>query len=203
MPTTPLEAFAARARSALDMPTAYWLGEGDWQGGSRPDRPGTPFDPVATLKALAEPGRSADDRARLQRYEQGLARGGLQPQDLPHEASDCSGFVHWALQQPREGWNTTAIFNDAVGACTRFVPVAQPQEGALVVYPRGRGEDHGHIGILVHGARGGVDVIHCDASNYLLPPAPGRARNAIAQTDLAKFDARPDRIFVVRKAFLR
>lgn len=200
-----LQALAARAESALAMATCYWLGTGNWRPPPAPDCPGTTFDAVKTLKALRDkPNRSLEETARLRRYEEGLARGDIDPAKLPNVAADCSGFVHWALRQDREGWNTTRIHRDAMSAAPqRFVRVDEPQPGVIVVYPDGHGEAFGHIGILVHDAQGALRVIHCDASNYLLTPPPGLPRNAIARTDLAKFDERPDRIFVVWKPFMR
>lgn len=187
------------------MATCDWLGEGNWQPSPSADRPGTRFDAAPTLQKLRDKkNRTPEETARLQRCAEGLARGNLDPGQLPKEAADCSGFVHWALRQGRGRWNSTRIHGDAMSAVPRrFVRAAEPQPGVIVVSPDGHGEDFGHIGILVHDAEGVLRVIHCDAPNDLLTPPPGLPRNAIACTDLAKFDARPDRIFVAWKAFMR
>jgi cell wall-associated NlpC family hydrolase len=212
MPVTSEDTVAQRARSALGMPTSYWLGQGGWQGAGRPDEPGTPFDPVRTLAALLEPGRPAADRERHARYTAGLAQAGLAPASLPRVACDCSGFVYWALQLQRGGanppvpeLNTTAMWDDASDPAKRrfLVPADGPSEGAMLVYPKSAPDDFGHVGILVRDAQGGFEVIHCDAHNYLLPPAPGAARNSIAQTGTAKFDANPRTLVVRWKALVR
>lgn len=146
-------------------------------------------------------------------YVDGIARAGLQLQALPRLACDCSGYVCWALGVARNrapldgGWiNTDAMVADARGQRRLFVPVARALPGALLVYPRPGGASRapGHVGIVVDADANGraTRVLHCAPDNYLLTPANGQARNAIAETDTAHFDAVASTQVVMWKAFV-
>lgn len=195
-------AFLQRALSARERPTLYWLGKGGWT-----------HTEAATPSATAQPGRAIDvarefEQMRLQRpqvhaaYVQGLAQSGLTLAELPQQACDCSGFVCWALGVARDGaplpggWiGTDAVYADAMGEQRLFKPVAQAAPGALVVFPKPQGQGPqgppGHIGIVTAVAADGsvTRVLHCAPDNFLLPPADGLPRNAIAQTGPEHFVA--------------
>lgn len=196
MTATTADQALARARSALDTPTLYWLGQGGWTGRQpAPATPGRPFDPAAALRALA-----AKDPVKHAAYTAGLARLGLGVEALPRLACDCSGFVAWCLGVPRhpialagdaDAWfYTDAIHADALGARQAFTVLDRAEVGALLVFPSaGRARPVGHVGWIteVSGGRA-TRVLHCAPQNFEAPPPPGRPRNAIAETGTAVFE---------------
>lgn len=203
-----LSSFLARARQGLDTPMIYWLGHGGWQAGEAASpSPGRAIDPAAALAKLKI------ERPQVHAaYLHGMQQAGLELAALPHLACDCSGFVCWALGVPRNGsvlegeWiNTDAIAADAAGAQRLFVPVARAVPGALLVHPRPGGNNPapGHVAIVVEADAAGraTRMLHCAPENYLLPPAAGQARNAIAETDTAHFDGVATTRVVLWKAF--
>lgn len=212
MPTSTLDDTLARARSALDMPTLYWLGQGGWVAGQRPlPTPGRPFDPAAALAAL-----KADNPAKHAAYTAGLRRLGMTAAQLPRSACDCSGFVAWCLGLPRhpmaldgqaDQWlYTDSIVADALGRRQAFTALAQARVGALLVFPSaGRARPVGHVAWItaVDGGRA-TRILHCAPQNFEAEPPPGRPRNAIAETDTAVFDgeAAADTRVVAFNAFL-
>ena len=191
-----LDETLARARSALTMPTLYWLGQGSWTAGQRPlPTPGRPFDPAAALAAL-----KAENPTKHAAYTAGLQRLGLTATELPRSACDCSGFVAWCLGLPRhpmtldgraDQWlYTDSIVADALGRHDAFTVLDRAQVGALLVFPSaGRARPVGHVAWITEVADGrATRILHCAPQNFEAPPLPGRPRNAIAETDTAVFD---------------
>lgn len=203
-----LNTFLERARQARSTALIYWLGHGGWLSGEAASPgPGRDIDPETALAHLKT------ERPQVHAaYVAGLARAGLKVQDLPHLACDCSGLVCWALGVARDhapldgGWiNTDAIAADARGQQRLFVPLAQAVPGALLVHPRPGGDNPapGHVGIVtaVDAAGRATRVLHCAPENYLIQPAEGQARNAIAETDTRHFDDVPSTRLVMWKAW--
>ena len=96
------EAFLARAKSALDMPTTYWLDFGAWgRGEPARTRPGTDIVPAQQLELLLQ---SPDPKRRSvgQQYVQGAAEAGIEVAAMPREACDCTNFLCWALGVARD-----------------------------------------------------------------------------------------------------
>jgi CHAP domain len=204
-----LQHFIDRARSATTTATFYWLGRGGWTRASGPpavDRPGTPFD---IESALADK-RREDPRAHA-RYIAAEAQSGIARSSLPRIASDCSGYVCWALGVARDsrtaagGWfDTNAMVADANGARQWFVPIDRAVPGALLVHPQpSRDGGPGHVAIVTEVDAAGQPqrMLHCSAPNYLLAPLPGLPHNAIAETDTRHFEAEPQTRLVMWKAF--
>jgi len=194
LPSLSLEQAMARARGALDTPTLYWLDAGGQKDASRA-MPAQPGEVVDVHRRLADMQARHPEQAR--EYLDGLAKTGLTIEQLPREACDCSGFVTWALGIARNpspiGWvNTDHIHGDARGAQKLFVRLEQARIGALLVYPRQgpKPKQVGHVGLVsevdAHGRA--TRVIHCSSENFLIDPAAGGARNAIAETDTGVFD---------------
>ncbi len=193
-----------RARAARTQSTLYWLGWGGWtradeHGADPPAQPGRPIDIARALDELRHkrPGVHAA-------YLAGLAQAGLQMNELPGIACDCSGYVCWALGLARDGapwrggWiNTDSLHADALGPQQLFRPLARAWPGALLVYPKpvGRGPEGppGHVGIVteVDAAGRATRVLHCAPENFALSPPAGLPRNAIAETGPELFDADP------------
>lgn len=204
MADTNVDTLLARARSALNWPTLYWLGFGGWTGeGTTPTpRPGTPIDPAAALARL-----DLERPEVAARYREGLQQGGWTIASLPREACDCSGYVAWALGIPRRPWgaaggwfNTDAIHADARSAQRRVQRIERAVPGALLVYPsHDGGKEVGHVAIVTEVSADGaaLKILHCAPENYLLEPAPGAARNAIAETDAARFAEHADTLVVM------
>ncbi|MCB1994693.1 MAG: CHAP domain-containing protein [Burkholderiaceae bacterium] len=202
----------ARARSALDMPTLYWLGQGGWTAGQRPlPTPGRPFDPMAALTAL-----KADNPAKHAAYTDGLQRLGLTAGDLPRSACDCSGFVAWCLGLPRhpvalngqaDQWlYTDSIVADALGRRHLFTPLNQAKVGALLVFPSaGHRRPVGHVAWITAVTDGrAARILHCAPQNFEVEPTPGQPRNAIAETGTTVFEGEvaADTMVVGVNAFL-
>lgn len=212
MTTPTLDETLARARSALDMPTLYWLGQGGWVAGQAPlPTPGRPFDPAAALAAL-----KAEHPAKHAAYTAGLQRLGMTAGELPRSACDCSGFVAWCLGLPRhpmaldgraDQWlYTDSIVADAQGHQQAFTVLDAARVGALLVFPSaGRARPVGHVAWItaVDGGRA-TRILHCAPQNFEATPPPGRPRNAIAETDTTVFDgdAAADTRVVAFNAFL-
>lgn len=205
MPTATVDQALARARSALAMPTLYWLGEG---GRAVAEAPGQGFDPRAALREL-----KVENPDKYAAYLAGLQRSGLDLDQLPRAACDCSGFVAWCLGVPRhpiaiagqsDGWfYTDAILADALGRQQCFTLLAQAVVGALLVFPSVAGaRPVGHVAIISEAEAGrATRIIHCAPRNFEREPPPGLPRNAIAETDCALFDAQADTQVVRWKAF--
>lgn len=206
MPSLSLDQAMARARGALDMPTLYWLDAGGQKDAGR-GMPARPGEVVDVQRRLADMQAKHPEQAR--KYLEGLARTELAIEQLPREACDCSGFVTWALGIARNpspiGWvNTDAMHTDARGPQKMFVRLDQARVGALLVYPRqgAAPEQVGHVGLVseVDAQGRATRVIHCAPENFLIEPAEGGARNAIAETDTAHFDEVPATLVVLLKA---
>jgi hypothetical protein len=194
MPSLSLEQAMARARGALDTPTLYWLGLGGQQHVSHP-MPARPGQGIDVRRRLAE--MQANHPEQAIEYLDGLAKTGLTIEQLPHDACDCSGFVTWALgfarsPSPIGDVNTDAMHRDARGAQKLFVRLEQARVGALLVYPRQgpKPKQVGHVGFIseVDGQGRATRVIHCAPENFLIEPAAGSERNAIAETGTDVFD---------------
>jgi len=134
------------------------------------------------------------------RYELGA---GLDPDDpMPGgtaKACDCSGFVLWALREPRrfgQGVNapwidTSWMWNETEKRKTLFLTERTPRPGCLVVYPDDVIAAQGHVALVTEVEDGAVRrIIHCSSVNARLegeailetePPQPGDA----APPDLA------------------
>jgi len=194
------EQLLQRARSALAMPTLYWLGKGGRSAGT----PTPGHGDIVDWRDHRDDPKAAEHLAKAQ-------AAGLDPETVPPmPASDCTGFVWWVLGEARDERNTDWIHRttrQGGGPFERFDPKRplRTAPGALLVYPKppdgfvnlyGETANHGHIGIVtaVDGADRAARVIHCSARNFLLPPAPGEPRNAIRETgpelfvDHAKLD---------------
>jgi hypothetical protein len=205
-----LHAFLQRARTALSVPTLYWLGHGGWQ--TKEAQPPVPSRAIDLDKELEQMRR---ERPQVHRaYMAALAKSGLDRATLPRVACDCSGFVCWALGVPRDGsplpggWiNTDAMDADAKGAQRLFVPAAKAVPGALLVHPKPPGADKGpgHVAIVVAVDANGrpTRMLHCAPDNYLLEPPAGLPRNAIAETDTHHFDNIATTRVVMWKAFVQ
>ena len=209
-----IDTFLQRARSACSMPTLYWLGKGGWtraeqKAGRVPAEPGRRIEVEREFEAM----RTQRPKVH-EAYLAALAQSGLSLAALPGQACDCSGFVCWALGIARDSapWNggwigTDAVHADALGARRLFTPLERAVSGAMLVYPkpRGQGADGppGHIGIVTAIAGDGKvsRVLHCAPNNYLLPPSAGVPRNAIAETGTELFDADPRSLLVAWRGF--
>lgn len=201
-------AFLQRARSALQVPCFYWLGNGGWAKDKPPTEwPATPLDINA---ALAQ--KRIDAPEVYEAYVREEARSGIRRETLPPVACDCSGFVCWALNVPRSGWpgrrdwlNTDSMVADANGAQRWLVRADKAHPGALLVHPApSKNGGPGHVAIVTEVDDQGVAtrMLHCSARNYLLPPPPGLPRSAIAETDTSHFDPEPLKQYVLWKAWL-
>jgi hypothetical protein len=199
-----LNSFLQRAKSALDMPTFYWLYD---EGGpsAQPDaeQPGTPFDIESALVIKLRVNEAAYNRYLAFERRSGIARS-----TLPHVATDCSGFVCWALGVKRNGWpgpnawlNTDSMMADVDEKKYDWVvplDMHQAVPGALMVYrsrrPKngvaGQKPEPGHVAIVtqVDDQGNATEILHCNAHNYLIAPSDGRLRNAIALTDTSPFE---------------
>ena len=195
--------FVQRARSALAMPTLYWLGKGGWNSAELEQaQPGRPINVAQELRAK-ELSPKASDRKVASQYRAGLAQLGMNLSQLPTLACDCSGLVAWALGLPREAaangppcytlW-TGSIYEDAGRAGGLFTEQALAEPGCLLVYPKSRRAAVGHVAIVTEVDRQGraTQMIHCTPSNFLITPASGGVHNAIAQTDTQIFDQHPE-----------
>lgn len=204
-----VDAFMTRARSALQMPTLYWLGHGGWQGPEGPQA--TPGRPINIHAALAQ--LQASRKAVYDQYMEGLAQNGLQQDDLPKLACDCSGFLCWALGVARTpapiagSWiYTPSIYADALHSHALFVKLDQASVGSLLVYPGVDDRDEarrqvGHVAIVSQVQNGrATKIIHCAPENIAIAPADGQPRNAIAETGIEKFSEHPEAIVVAWKA---
>lgn len=151
--------------------------------------------------------RSACGRKTIYR----LGAGGIRPdqqmpwQGITDHASDCSGFVAWALglsrnvrgtpwydaQHNGEWFNTDAVVRDAKSPYGFVSQMEKPEPGALIVFPRAEAQNYGHIGIVsVVGEKPeDLRVIHCSAGNYR------SGGDAIAETGAKVFLQRQDCIF--------
>lgn len=202
-----LTSFLTRARSALAVPSFYWLGSGGWTEGQPPTEwPSTPLD----IDAALEEKRIKSPRV-YQKYLEGERASGIHRSTLPPVACDCSGYVCWALGIARDSrpgpdkwFNTDGMIADALGARQRFVPAGAAVPGALLVHARLAGDIPGHVGIVteVDAAGRAKRMLHCSAVNYLIQPPAGGARNAIAETDTRYFDDKQTH-FVMWKGFLQ
>lgn len=205
-----VEQLLSRARSALAMPTLYWLRFGGWTGLGTPPKPqpGTPIQLKSELKDLAK-----KDLAKHQRYLDGAAAAGIDIATLPPLACDCSGYVAWCLGVPRSpsplpgNWlNTNAIHADvsAPGGQGRlFRRLQRAVPGALLVHPGDKARDEvGHVAIVtaVDDQGRATRMLHCAPENLALPPPAGGTRNAIAETDASHFDGHADTRIVMALA---
>lgn len=209
MSVNSVDDFMARVRSALLMPTLYWLGYGGWEVEVSPLRPspGTTIVPTEALERL-----EAERPAVHQKYVAGFAQKGLTMAQLPGVACDCSAFLWWALQVPRHGdgggWMTTdEIHADAQHSRRFVVRTGAPRVGDLLVHPRPRQSDpgaidRGHVAVI-SAVEGGTytRMIHCAPENYLIDPPAGQARNAIAETGCELFAENRETLVVAWKAF--
>ena len=208
MSISSVDEFLQRARSALAMPTLYWLGHGGWQGNEAPSpQPGRRIDIAAELAA-----KHVNAPAVARQYEAGLLQLGLNIDDLPRVACDCSGFVAWALGLRRgpaplsNGWiNTDSIHHDASGAQSMFRRQSVATAGCLLVHPKSADQPPkvGHVAIVtaVDAQGRATRLIHCAPENFLIEPAAGGARNAIAETGTEHFDAQPRTLNVAYAGF--
>lgn len=195
-----------RARAALAMPTLYWLGKG---GRKSPAKTPAGGDFVDWRDHLDDPKVAAF-------VERALAAG-LEPADVPRmPACDCSGFVWWVLNEARANRDTLWIHKDSATEQQRFERfdpkvALRAKPGALLVYPDGATDVHGepvpqgHVGVVTEVDAAGMPlrVIHCSASNFLQPPAPGQPRNAIRETGPEAFEGYADTRAVWFKAVPR
>ena len=202
--------FVQRAHDALAMPTLYWIGKGGWTSAEREwPQPGRSIDIAAEMQRKDH--GTAHDRSVANQYRTGLAQLGMTIAQLPQVACDCSGFVAWALGLPREAaggppcytiW-TGSIYDDAGRPGGLFTAQAKAVPGSLLVYPKSSHASVGHVAIVteVNPLGRATRMIHCAPENYLIAPAPGGSRNAIAQTDTQVFDRNPDTRIVAFMGF--
>jgi hypothetical protein len=183
-----------RARSALKLPTLYFLGK----GGGHPDLEyPNGRDYVNLAKNVSDPViRSYREKAKAHGYD---------PDKIgPLPACDCSGFVWWILGEARSNRNTDWIHGDAqqqvVHPRRRFWVVSSGPEfrgrpGDLLVYAHHGSTAHGHVGLITEvmdNKKGGdspaARVIHCSAGNMELPPLNGNVYpSSIAETGIEVF----------------
>lgn len=166
----------ARARSAIGLPTLYWLGQGGYDPSS--PTPGSDYTVQQMIDVTA--------RARRGRLKT-IARDAGYPESRWNEtvqACDCSGFTNWVVQIVRGGpalaWiNTDAMYRFVGRVPQHFEQQSLPSIGSLVVYPSGRlGEAYGHVGVVTEVTNGQVArVVHCSSTNFLAP-----RHDAIAET---------------------
>jgi cell wall-associated NlpC family hydrolase len=159
----------ARARSAIGLPTLYWLG----QGGYDPSSP-TPGSTYTVREMIDE--TDSDKQGMLMK----IARDTGYPESRWREtikACDCSGFTNWVVQIVRGGpalsWiDTGAMYRFGGRVPQYFEQQSQPSIGSLVVYPAGRrGAAYGHVGVVTEVSNGQVArVVHCSSTNFLAPP---------------------------------
>jgi hypothetical protein len=183
-----------RARSALKLPTLYFLGK----GGRRPDLPYPHGEDYVNLaENITDPVISS--------YREKAKAHGFDPDKLgPLPVCDCSGFVWWILGEARNDRNTDWIHNDARHAQNRFQVVSERPEfrgrpGDLLVYAHHGQTDYGHVGLIteVMGNQNqegpATRVIHCSAGNMELPPREGETYpSSIAETGVEVFRAHHD-----------
>jgi CHAP domain len=209
MSTLNAEAFLLRARSALQMPTLYWLGFGGVAGAEeRNSPPGTPINATAELQRLQR-----KDPVKHAKYSGGLQQLGLSMADLPTLACDCTGYVAWALGMARhpvtlagkdDAWfYTNDIHADARGPQQSFRRLQAPKVGAMLVYPGAEAVGKvGHIGIITEVQDGrATRMLHCAPENFFLTPTEGMPRNAIAETPCERMDAEAGTLIVAWKRF--
>lgn len=188
MPAPSVDALIARARSALLLPTLYFLG----QGGHQPHSP-TPSGDARI--DLARGNGEQYDKARALAHQLGIDPWTLGP--MP--ACDCSGLVWWILGEARADRNTDWIHADARGAHERVRVVSTGRDfvgrpGDLLVHGSNAQADHGHVALITEvlaapGQEGpATRMIHCAVDNHRLPPPPGaRVHSGIAETDVELF----------------
>lgn len=130
-----------------------------------------------------------------------LGKGGFDPVKEMTGASDCSGFVAWAIGIPRElppgsgRWLSTDQYwsGGSPVADGLFDPVTpgEARTGDLYVYPDHAGRQ-GHIGVITGVRNGRPDrVVHCSMGNFR------RSADAVEETDTGVFD-RNERARVLR-----
>lgn len=126
-------------------------------------------------------------------------------------ACDCTGFVLWALRQPRrlgsgvhETWiDTSWMWRETPERLTLFATVRAPRPGCLVVYPDGVIAAQGHVALVTEAEGGSVrGIIHCSSVNArlageaifeTLPPEPGdeAAPDPVVVRDLVRRASEP------------
>lgn len=129
-----------------------------------------------TVEELIRRARSAGGQGI--RYELGK---GLNPDDpMPGGsagACDCTGFVLWALRQPRRygrgsnaAWiDTSWIWREAPERATLFRTEHAPRPGCLVVYPDRVIAAQGHVALVTEVDDGAVRrIMHCSSVNARL-----------------------------------
>jgi hypothetical protein len=192
--------FLQRVHSATEIPTLYFLGKGGWPQSRRGEhaQPGELVSPAACLAGMPA--------EKLTRYEEALTAAGLSPAEfrpMPRSpACDCTRFVAWALDVPHDvqpdgepgSFYTGSILDDVRRAKRMFEPFdaavpGRAAPGTMLVYASRSAHEVGHIGVVteVDGTGRPTRIIHCAPENYLAPPLPGCARNAIRETAVAPF----------------
>jgi len=188
MPTVSADHLITRARSALQLPTLYFLG----QGGQNPASPAPHGEDFIDL---ARGEGEQYDKAREMAHQLGIDPWTLGP--MP--ACDCSGLVWWILGEARQDRNTNWIHRDALGPHQRMRVVSTGRDlvgrpGDLLVYGTNPGAEHGHVALITEvQAAPGQDgpasrMIHCAVDNHRLRPPPGaRVHSGIAETGVELF----------------
>ncbi|MBQ0959895.1 CHAP domain-containing protein [Ideonella sp. 4Y11] len=188
MPTVSADHLVTRARSAQQLPTLYFLG----QGGRDPASP-TPHgqDQIDLGRGEGEQYNKAREMAH---------QLGIDPWTLgPMPACDCSGLVWWILGEARGHRNTDWMHQDARHKQQRMRVVSTGRDlvgrpGDLLVYGSNPGADYGHVALITEVlAAPGQDgpasrMIHCAVDNHRLPAPPGaRVHSGIAETGVEVF----------------
>jgi hypothetical protein len=205
--------FLDNARRALTRPTLYWLGHGGWMSNRPPQTwPGNPINTAAELEAK-EGSTDAHERDVARQYRAALNALGLTFAQLPQEACDCSAFVAWALGLPKgpaggvaaptiwTGFMVHEARSSSSTALFRVLPRAL--EGCLLVYSASANVRVGHVGIVSQVGDDGraQAVIHCSPQNFLINPAPGAQRSAIAETAATIFHEQANTMMVTYTRF--
>jgi CHAP domain len=188
MPVSSADRLIARARSALVLPTLYFLGQGGQD-------PGSPAPHGQDQIDLARGEGEQYDKARAMAHQLGIDPWTLGP--MP--ACDCSGLVWWILGEARADRNTNWIHRDARGPQQRMRVVSTGRDlvgrpGDLLVHGSNAQADYGHVALIteVQAAPGqdgpATRMIHSAVDNHRLPPPPGaRVHSGIAETGVELF----------------
>lgn len=196
--------FLERVHGATKTPTLYFLGKGGWPNALRGVPHPQPGEMVSPCECLDD--MQKYDSHKYHRYEQAAAQAGVNlaaVRQMPlSPACDCTRFVAWALDVAHDvrpdgkagSFYTGSILDDVTGARKMFERFDVATHGVaalgtMLVYASDGEHEVGHIGVVteVDGASRPTRIIHCAPENYLDAPLVNCERNAIRETDVARF----------------